>query len=308
MPVFEAPKQRWIKATKRGQIDLDWLKIPYCELNVEGTTLRYVATNRLAEKRVETLFSKEPTTIPWLETIARDETLIDIGANVGMYSIYAAQRCGARVYSFEPESLNYAELNKNIYLNDAHKRITAYCIALSDENRVDRLLLGGFAEGLSHHDFGENTWTTDKDFGALKTSKEQRLEQGCVAFSLDSLIASGAVPMPDHIKIDVDGLEHRVVAGAWRTLTDERLKSVLIEVDHRIPACLAIVEKMTAAGWRYSMEQLRTNRKLVFTEQQIETMRRKGDGGFNYVFFRDERYAQMFRSFLEGYVVPLGKK
>jgi FkbM family methyltransferase len=308
MSALEVPKQRWMKATRRGQIDLDWLKIPYTEVDVEGVPVRYVTTNRLAEKRIETLFSKEPTTIPWLDAISPGEILVDIGANVGTYSIYAAQVAKARVFAFEPEALNYAELNKNIYINQAHRSVTAYCLAMSDVSRVDRLFLGGFAEGLSHHDFGENTWTSDKDFGAIKTSKDARLEQGCVSFSLDALIQGGSVPMPDHIKIDVDGLEHKVVEGAWRTLTDSRLKSALIEIDHRIPICLQIVERMVTAGWRYSIEQLRTNRKVIFTEEQIASMRARGDGGLNYVFFRDERYASMFRSFLANYVVPLGKR
>ena len=80
-----------------------------------------------------TIFSKEPTTIPWLEAIRADETLVDIGANIGLYSIYAAAYTGCRVYAFEPEALNYAELNKNVFVNDLHGRVSAFCIAMSDE-------------------------------------------------------------------------------------------------------------------------------------------------------------------------------
>lgn len=303
-----APTQRWLTNFQRGVLDLEWLKLPFGELDVDGKRLRYAASNRLGEKRIETIFSKEPTTIPWIEAIAPGEVLVDIGANVGMYSLYAAKVAEARVFAFEPEALNYAELNKNIFLNDAHNQVTAYCVALSDEDRVDRLLLGGFAEGLSHHDFGENTWLVDKDFGALKTSKDARLEQGCVAFSLDSLVSQGAIPQPDHIKIDVDGLEHRVVSGAWKTISTPNLKSILIEIDHRIPSCNQIVDRMKAAGWRHSMEQLRTNRKVVFTGEQVERMRSKGEGGLNYIFFRDDRFRQLFERFLADYVVPLGRK
>lgn len=305
---FKSPVQRWMGKLVRGQIDLEWLKIPYLEILVEGRRLRYVATNRLGEKRVETLFSKEPTTIPWLDAIAPGEVLVDIGANVGMYSLYAAVVSNAKVYAFEPESLNYAELNKNVFVNNAHGSVTAFCLAMSDEHRVDRLFLGGFAEGLSHHDFGENTWTSDKDFGAIKTSKDARLLQGCVSYSLDKLVEQGAVPMPDHIKIDVDGLEQKVVAGAWKTLTDPRLQSVLIEIDHRIPTCAAIVQRMLEAGWNYSIDQLRANRKVIFSEEQITAMRNRGEGGLNYVFFRDDKYAQMYAEFLRNYRVPMAKK
>ena len=305
---FKSPVQRWIGNITKGQIDLEWLKIPYLEMAVEDHRLRYVASNRLGEKRVETLFSKEPTTIPWLDAIAPGEVLVDIGANVGMYTLYAAVVSNAKVFAFEPEALNYAELNKNIFVNEAHNSVTAFCLALSDVHRIDRLLLGGFAEGLSHHDFGENTWVSDKDFGAIKTSRHARLTQGCVSYSLDMLVELGAVPMPHHIKIDVDGLENKVVAGAWKTLTDPRLQSVLIEVDHRIPTCAAIVQQMLDAGWRYSIDQLRTNRKVIFTEVQIAEMRQRGVGGLNYIFFRDDKYAQMYSEFLRNYRIPWVKK
>jgi FkbM family methyltransferase len=295
-------------AIVRKQIDTPWLKIPYAETMAGTTPVRYVETNRLSVKRVETLFTKEPTTIPWLESMKPGEVLVDIGANVGMYSIYAAKVAGARVYSFEPEALNYAELNKNIFVNGLHGQVTAYCMAMSNENRVDKLLLGGFAEGLSHHDFGENTWTQDKDFGALRTAKDERLVQGCVSFSLDHLVSSGAIPSPQHIKIDVDGLESKVVDGCWQTITGGKLETILIEIDHRIPSCLAIVDRMVAAGWRYSMDQLRANRKVIFTVEQIERMRRAGEGGFNYIFYRGGEYDALFRQFLASFVPPMAKK
>lgn len=299
---------RTIGRVRSGAIEEPWLNLPYAEVEVDSQTLRYAATNRLAIKRVETLFSKEPTTIPWLDLIEPSAVLVDIGANVGMYTIYAGRIRGAKVFAFEPEALNYAELNKNIFLNGLHGKVLAYCMALGNETKVDRLLLGGFAEGLSHHDFGENTWTENKDFGAIKTAKDQRLEQGCVSFALDTLVEAGFIPVPQFIKIDVDGLEHKVVEGCWRTFERPDLESVLIEIDHRIPSCTAIIDRMVEAGWRYSIDQLRTNRKVIFTPEQVARMRQEGTGGFNYIFFRDDKYARLFEEFLKGYVPPLAKR
>ena len=48
--------------------------------------------------------------------------------------------------------------------------------------------------------------------------------------SLDDLTGKFDLPFPSHIKVDVDGIEDRIVAGAERTLEVPRLKSVLIEV------------------------------------------------------------------------------
>ncbi len=298
---------RQMAQIKRMTLESDFFSSPCFELEVDGKRLRYVESNRLAHKRVESLFTKEPTTIPWLESMSSSDVLIDIGANVGMYSIYAACLTGCRVYSFEPESLNYAELNKNIFANGLHERVSAYCIALSDEDKIGHLLLGAFGYAYSHHDFNENTWKEDKHFGDKVTRKEQRLRQGCTSATLDHLIESGVIPPPQHIKIDVDGLEDRVVRGAERSLRHPELKTVLIEIDHRIPSCRAIVEYMTGNGWRYSVDQLRTNRKVIFTPEQIAQFQRDGLNGFNYVFFRDDAYEDLFRNFLSTYTPPMRK-
>lgn len=298
---------RELNKLSKGFIDNSWLHIPYNEITVADHQIRFVESNRLSTKRVQTLFTKEPTTIPWLESFQRDELFLDIGANVGMYSVYAAIVSGAKVYSFEPEALNFAELNKNIFINGLHDRIIAYCVALNDTDEINHLLLGGFAEGLSHHDFGENTWKEDKDFGAIKTNKDSRLRQGSVSYRLDSLIDKGALAVPQHIKIDVDGLEWRIVNSSKKTFESPQLKSVLIEIDHRIPECLQIVEKMTDLGWRYSMEQLRANRKVIFSEAQIKKMQQSGKGGLNYIFFKDHFFEEIFEKFLSTYTPPWSK-
>jgi hypothetical protein len=55
--------------------------------------------------------------------------------------------------------------------------------------------------------------------------------QGALALSIDALVEQFAAPFPDHVKIDVDGLETAVVQGGRRTFADPRLQSVLVEVD-----------------------------------------------------------------------------
>jgi len=289
---------------RRTAFESDFFSSPCLEVAAQGKRLRFVDSNRLAYKRAETLFSKEPTTIPWLDSILPNEVLIDIGANVGMYSIYAAAVAGCRVFAFEPEALNYAELNKNIYVNGLHDRISAFCIALSDETKIGHLYLGAFGFGYSHHDFNENTWTQDKRFGDKVTSKDRRLLQGCVSATLDHVLQSGVVPTPQHIKIDVDGLESHVVKGAVAALRHPSVRTVLIEIDHHIPESTAIIDAMLKAGWRYSMDQLRTNRKVIFSVEQIENIRRRGTGGFNYIFYRDPEYDHLFADFLANYVPP----
>ena len=62
--------------------------------------------------------------------------------------------------------------------------------------------------------------------------------------------------MPDHIKIDVDGLEHKVLAGGRKVLADRRLKSVLVEINTNLDLHRKIIADMRALGFDYSQEQV----------------------------------------------------
>ena len=284
-----------------GNIKTKWLDMDYAEVAFRERAMRFATTGSSSKKRVRTLFSKEPITLAWIDSFAEGETLFDIGANVGMYTIYAAVMRNANVYAFEPEALNYAELNKNIYLNELHGQVLAYCLALSDVDKLDRLLLSDFGLGISYHDFEENSWTEDKEFSAdWKVSKDNRRPQGCIGQRVDTLIQEG-LPVPHHIKIDVDGLEHRVVQGMIETLRQPELKTVLIEFNFDNPKNLEVIDQFTALGWRFSWEQLRINRKVKFTVDQIKSYQERGVGGLNYIFYKDEMYDRLFAGLFESY-------
>jgi FkbM family methyltransferase len=284
-----------------GTIRTKWLELDYADVELDGRRMRFATTGSSSRKRLRTLFSKEPITLAWIDTFATGQTLFDIGANVGMYTVYAAVMRDASVLAFEPEALNYAELNKNIYLNDLHGRVLGYCLALSDVDKLDRLLLSDFGLGISYHDFEENSWTEDKQFAAdWKVSRDDRRAQGCLGRRLDGLVAEG-LPVPDHIKIDVDGLEHRVVEGMLETLAQPRLKTVLIEINFDNPKNLAIIDRLAELGWRFSWDQLRINRSVKFTVEQIEGYQKRGVGGLNYIFYKDVFYDRFFAQLLESY-------
>ena len=153
------------------------------------------------------------------------DVFYDIGANIGQYCLYAAKRLGGdcRVLAFEPEALNYAKLNKNIVLNGQSETITAYCLAVTGETGFDAFYVKAFSPGASLHAFGQPIGQGDVAF-------EPRHRQGMLGVSLDDLVGRFALPFPNHIKIDVDGIEDRIIYGAERVLGDSRLTSALVEV------------------------------------------------------------------------------
>lgn len=284
------------------RIQTKWLDQAFTEVNHLGQTMRFATTGKSSVKRVRSLFDKEPITLAWIDSFASGEVVYDVGANVGMYTIYAAMLRQAQVFAFEPEALNYAELNKNIYLNGLHGQVMAYCLALSDVDKIDRLLLSDFGLGISYHDFEENSWTEDKTFAPDWTvSRNERKPQGCIGRRLDSLIEDG-LPFPAHIKIDVDGLEHRVLSGMGTTLRDPRLKTLLVEINFDNPRNLELIDLLSQMGWRFSWEQLQINRKVKFTQDQIKGYQARGVGGLNYIFYRDAAYDAYFQKVFDRYV------
>lgn len=210
------------------------------DTTLEFAGIRFDASDRRPAERAFTILSKEPDTINWIERyIGADDVLYDIGANIGVYSLYASRKRGARVLAFEPMCSNYDILNRNIFLNGLGGRITAYNIAFNDDTRFATLHLSGFLAGKSGHTF-EKEDTDDTVF-----------EQGMFGISVDSFVFDFGQPFPTHIKIDVDGNEPRIVKGMARVLADPRLKSVAIELSPtERPEDQGVIDAVTAAGFR----------------------------------------------------------
>jgi FkbM family methyltransferase len=222
---------------------------PVATIAYGDTKLQYAVPNSTTLWRVKSLLTKEPCTIEWLNAIAADEVLLDVGANVGMYTIFAAVVRGARVYAFEPESQNYALLCRNIVMNNLAKRVTAWPCALSDENKFDRIYLSQFTIGGSCHAFGDN-----RDFQLNRV--DFPFIQGSIATTIDKLIADYVMPAPNHIKIDVDGFEHKVIAGGASILKNPALKSLIIEINPALPEHQGMIAQLKQVGFVYDPQQV----------------------------------------------------
>jgi FkbM family methyltransferase len=222
---------------------------PRCEVSWQGKTVVYATPNQVARARAETLFTKEPVTIEWMSRLGPDDVLADVGANVGMYTIWAAGIAGARVWAFEPESQNYALLNRNIALNELGARVKAYCLALSDRAGYSELHLSELRAGGSNHSFGEQV-----NF-KLEPARPA-FSQGCAAARLDDLVAAGVLPQPTHLKIDVDGFEHKVVAGAAKVVRDRRLRSMIVEINPALAQHQGVLAELREAGFTWDPAQV----------------------------------------------------
>jgi FkbM family methyltransferase len=172
-----------------------------------------------------------------------------------MYTVWAAKTRGAQVYAFEPEAQNYGLLNRNLVHNGLGGKVKAFCLALSDRAGLGELHLATLEAGGSCHSFGERV-----DY--KRAPMQPRYSQGCVSARLDDLVRDGAVPAPHYIKIDVDGFEPRVIAGAAQVIRSPHTKSLLIEVNHNIPDHHEMVAELNGLGFKHDPAQVaRAERK-----------------------------------------------
>ncbi len=186
-------------------------------------SITFATPSDLALIRARSVLTKEPGTIAWIDSFALGESMWDVGANVGPYSLYAAVFREARVLAIEPAAHNYYLLNRNIALNHMDGRVKALCLALDRQDRFGDLNMQDQQFASALHAFGEAIDYKSEPFTPTFT-------QGSLGMSADSLLTLGAF-RPDHVKIDVDGLERAVVAGAVEVLSGCR--TALVELDLR---------------------------------------------------------------------------
>ena len=213
------------------------------------TVVEFAVTNWLTLYRVQSIFSKEPETIEWLSEMTSNDVLLDVGANVGIYTVLAAKVRGARVFAMEPEAFNFAMLSKNVAINNLCDRVTAYCVAAGDHTGFDKLYVSKLGAGYSSHQLREQVTPS------LEPTQLPFL-QGTLAVTIDDAILGGAVLQPTHLKIDIDGFEHKVIAGAERALANPTLSTVLLEVNEELEEHRDMVRRMQRVGFSYKPEQV----------------------------------------------------
>ncbi len=168
------------------------------------------------------MFRSQPEIPKWIDTFDQNSVFIDIGANIGLFSLYAAKK-NHKVIAIEPESLNFACLNLNIKDNNLNDKINAFPIALNNKFEISNL-------NLSVMKFGGSGSTFDRQINDQGVYFDPIYKQGSISFSLDDFL-DRTRNIPNYIKIDVDGNELRVIQGMTETLRKNQLKSICIELN-----------------------------------------------------------------------------
>jgi FkbM family methyltransferase len=131
----------------------------------------------------------------FVDSVWPGEVVFDIGAHVGFYTLLASELIGpdGRVYAFEPASRNLFYISRHMKLNHCDN-VRIFAMAVGKERGVSN-----FEEG------------RDSSQGHLSSCGGGLLVS---VVSLDELLAAEAIPIPDCMKIDVEGAELEVLEGA----------------------------------------------------------------------------------------------
>lgn len=257
-PPVERPVPAWRPALTRlrrawgGVRDwrperLQWWMVramtPRRVVRVRGLRFTLRCENQITQYRWRTYNNKEPETLDWIDQRLREgDVFFDIGANIGVYTLYAAlRRPGARVVAFEPEYANLHLLRDNLMDNRLQDRVEVYAVALSDRSGVSRLHLQDLSPGAALH-----TESVDRIERTL-AGRSVVWHEGIAVMTLDAFCEETGL-QPQAVKLDVDGTEPRILAGARRMLASPALRSVILEMPEDQAARRACEERLASAG------------------------------------------------------------
>ena len=147
-----------------------------------------------------------------LHFLRRDDLFLDIGANVGTYTVLAAGVTGSSVMAFEPIPTTHARLLSNLQVNSLNASVVALNIGLGAES-------------------GYLVFSADLDSENHVLQTGMQIEGEITRVNVDSLDNVLGGRMPTMIKIDVEGFETEVIRGGALTFNSPSLMAVLIELN-----------------------------------------------------------------------------
>lgn len=217
--------QRYQSALLRelGNRDLETVKSLYGLMDYTNYKILVYQEIRKFSRR------QEPETVRWVENyIKPGQVFFDVGSNIGAYSLIAAKyhKGTVKVYAFEPAFQNFPILVKNILRNNCSEIVFPLNVPLDEVETLATFNYSSLEEGSALHAFGDPIDYKGESFQPI-------FKQLAMSTTIDRLVQHYGLPRPNHIKLDVDGLELKILKGAKTTISGDYFKSLLVEVSER---------------------------------------------------------------------------
>ena len=151
-------------------------------------------------------------------SVKDNSVFIDVGANVGYYTIWASQfNPNGKIYSFEPNDLNFERLQENISCNNLNAQISSVKKAVA-----------------ATHGFISMTADLDTLNHIIKEGNKvsNTLQVECI--SLDDFAAQESILYIDYLKIDVEGFELEVLFGAKELILENKIGIIQLEINNAL--------------------------------------------------------------------------
>jgi FkbM family methyltransferase len=164
-----------------------------------------------------------------LHALREDDVFVDVGSNVGSYTVLAGAVVGAKCIAFEPIPSTYHHLAQNVMINGIHSNVDTQNIGIGREK-------------------GELKFTSGMDAGNhVLSDGEQNVSS--IAVPVKSLDDAVGAHNPTIIKIDVEGFETHVIDGAHAVLS--------------APSLLAVIMELNGCGARYGFDESTIHNKML---------------------------------------------
>lgn len=207
-------------------------------------------------------FGFEKAEIAFLKRFLKaGDTFIDIGSNIGFFSLYASQIVGnsGKIYAFEPTPTTYERLLENISLN-SFSNIEALNLALS--NKVGEAIFN-----ISNN--GHDAWNSFAEINQIKLQDKIKVK----VEKLDTFIENFKLGQIALIKLDVEGWEKYVLEGANSLLIRDDAPTFLIEFteDNAFAAgyyCGELFDYMKLYGYNWYSYNMDLN-KIDLVEKKL---------------------------------------
>ncbi len=239
------------KKLKRRSTDYR-VNAPKIGINAGDKIIEFAAPNEVCATRAMEIFTKEPETIDWINSFNKEDIFYDIGANIGIYTLWAAVSKNIRVFCFEPEAHNFAILNSNIQANNLTKQCHPFCIGISDKVGIT-YLQSAYAKPVTGQSGHQVRSGKVLDTAAIISGGGQ----GAITDTLDNLVNRHKLPCPTHIKIDVDGIEPAIVHGGQNILQSKNVKTLMIEVNLKDIKHLKMISNIIDHGFCFEENLVR---------------------------------------------------
>ncbi|HHT48745.1 MAG TPA: FkbM family methyltransferase [Firmicutes bacterium] len=216
------------------------------------------ADSKAEQKRANNV--QEKKILAFLQSIIKPKMVVyDIGANIGIYSLILGRenpRC--QIHAFEPETVNFWKLLRNIELNKL-TNVTPHLVAIGAKREIRYLSLQGQCAGLGQHSFQKTV---------------SNLTIPVSVWDLDSYIKKKKISPPDLVKIDVEGFELQVLKGMKKLLAAKKTR-LMIEVHEALAEKSKLEGFLKKNGYDFKELDRQPKRSFLFAQPSIDQTKQK---------------------------------